>query len=101
MAAFSAPAFPERRGLVHRRFIDILMEEENCARRGMGIALSISIRTMHADQVVMRKPIERIRDARRHPKLESHFVRSDMTPLPPGNLPRQQCATREQMFQKR
>jgi hypothetical protein len=25
----------------------------------------------------MRKPIERIRDARRHPKLESHFVRSD------------------------
>ena len=40
----------------------------------------------HADQVVMRKPIERIRDARRHPKLESHFVAAD-SPLRPGICP--------------
>jgi hypothetical protein len=31
----------------------------------------------HADQVVMRKSLKRIRDARRHPKLESHFLGLD------------------------
>jgi hypothetical protein len=31
----------------------------------------------HADQVVMRKTLKRIRDARRHTKLESQFVRPD------------------------
>jgi hypothetical protein len=40
----------------------------------------------HADQVVMRKPLKRIRDARRHPKLESQFARPD-SPLRPEICP--------------
>jgi len=36
----------------------------------------------HADQLVMRKPLQRIRDARRHPKLESHFVGPDSPHCP-------------------
>ena len=34
----------------------------------------------------MRKPIKRIRDARRHPKLKSHFVAAD-SPLRPRICP--------------
>jgi len=34
----------------------------------------------------MRKPLERIRDARRHPKLESHFAGLD-SPLRPEICP--------------
>jgi hypothetical protein len=34
----------------------------------------------------MRKPLERIRDARRHPKLESHFTGLD-SPLRPEICP--------------
>jgi hypothetical protein len=40
----------------------------------------------HADQVVVRKPIKRIRDARRHPMLESHFAGFD-SPIRPGICP--------------
>jgi hypothetical protein len=40
----------------------------------------------HADQVVMRKPLKRIRDARRHPKLESQVARPD-SPLRPEICP--------------